>query len=55
MMEKNLKKNRYICMYNNHMAVYLKLTQLCKATITSIKIVCLGGVGEGCSSGRGHG
>ena len=42
MMEKNLKKNRYICMYNNHMAVYLKLTQLCKATITSIKIVCLG-------------
>ena len=35
-------------MYNNHFAVYLKLTQLCKATITSIQIVCLEGwAGEG--------
>ena len=38
---KESEKNRYICIYNNHFAVHLKLTQYCKSTICQLKIIKL--------------
>ena len=39
-MEKNLKKNIYICVYiyMNHFAVHWKLTQYCKSALLQYKI-----------------
>ena len=37
-MGKEFEKNRYMYMYNNHLAVHLKLTQHCESTTVQYKI-----------------